>query len=121
MGRLRLYHMDMKYVRNLANVDDKVMSVSPQLGKSSRPFVGIVVPRGNRDYCIPLSSPKPKHELMRSQIDWCNAHANEIEGKAERLYRIVTEAPDKHRGLVRRCCDFKALEAVLDSYIPRAK
>lgn len=41
--RLHLYHIDMKYVRDLARADDKVMSVSPQVGKESRPFVGIVV------------------------------------------------------------------------------
>jgi hypothetical protein len=33
----------MKCVRDLARVDDKVMSVSPQVGKESRPFVGVVV------------------------------------------------------------------------------
>ena len=27
--RLHLYHIDMKYVRDLARADDKVMSVSP--------------------------------------------------------------------------------------------
>lgn len=160
----------MKYVRDLAKVDDNVMSVSPQAGKSSRPFVGIVIPYEGRQYCIPLSSPKPKHErmrngrdftkvydpkgkliavlnfnnmipvdetvlkrvnlrieknddaqtrayknLMRNQIDWCNAHAEEIILKARRLYRIVTEMPEKYRGLTRRCCNFKRLEGVLDA------
>ncbi len=57
LERLRLYHIDMKYVLNLSKVDDKVMSVSPQAGKSSRPFVGIVIPQGSKRYCIPLSSP----------------------------------------------------------------
>jgi hypothetical protein len=57
MAKLRLYRMDMKYVRDLARVDDNVMSVSPQVEKANRPFVGVV----------------------------------------------------------RRCCDFKRLESVLDS------
>ena len=48
MARLRLYHMDMKYVRDLARVDNNVMSVSPQTSKSTRPFVGIVVVNGDR-------------------------------------------------------------------------
>ena len=68
MARLRLYHMDMKYVRDLARVDNNVMSVSPQTGKSTRPFVGIVV-NGDRSYCVPLTSPKPKHERMRNGRD----------------------------------------------------
>jgi protein AbiQ len=41
----------MKYVRDLARVDDKVMSVSPQVGKESRPFVGVVV--CNQKKCVP--------------------------------------------------------------------
>lgn len=167
--RLRLYRLDMKYVRDLARVDDRVMSTSPQIGKASRPFVGIVVPYAGRQYCIPLSSPKPKHELMRNdrdftkvfdpkgrliavlnfnnmlpvdytvaqridlrdsvdddaptrayknlmrnEIEWCNAHANDIARKAAKLYRIVTEKPAKYHSLVKRCCDFKRLEEVLD-------
>ena len=30
-----LYKVDMKYIRNLHNIDDKVLSVSPQTGKDS--------------------------------------------------------------------------------------
>ncbi len=56
--RLRLYTIDMKYVRNLEKVDDNVMSVSPQSGKAIRPFVGIIVLVNEKKYCIPLSSPK---------------------------------------------------------------
>ncbi|MEE1158763.1 MAG: type III toxin-antitoxin system ToxN/AbiQ family toxin [Atopobiaceae bacterium] len=170
MAKLRLYRMDMKYVRDLARVDENVMSVSPQVEKSSRPFVGVVVVNGDRNYCIPLSSPKPKHEhmrngrdftkvfdpkgrfiavlnfnnmipvdysviravdlrakasdkederaykaLMRNQVEWCNAHADEIVRKANKLYDIVTERPEQFHGLVRRCCDFRRLESVLDS------
>lgn len=33
-------------------------------------MVGIVVTQGKRQYCIPLSSPKPKHEKMRSDRDF---------------------------------------------------
>lgn len=37
--RLNLYHIDMKYVRNLHNIDDRVSSVSPQIGKQRRTYV----------------------------------------------------------------------------------
>ncbi len=169
MRRLNLYTLDMKYVRDLAKVDDKVMSVSPQLGKQRRPFVGVVLVCSERDYCIPLSSPKPKHERMRNsldfsriidksgkligalnfnnmipvsrsvikpidmavrpndtpgerhykgllndQLDWCNSNADTISRKANRLYELVTNHPERSRQLVRRCCDFKRLESVLD-------
>ena len=38
-----LYKVDMKYIRNLHNVDDKILSVSPQTGKDTRVFIGIVI------------------------------------------------------------------------------
>ncbi len=34
----KLYKVDMKYIRNLHNIDDKVLSVSPQAGKDNRVF-----------------------------------------------------------------------------------
>lgn len=43
--RFKLYNVNIKYIRNLHNVDDNVPSVSPQIGKQARPFLGIVVPR----------------------------------------------------------------------------
>lgn len=68
--RLNLYLIDMKYIRNLARADDHVMSVSPQKGKQTRPFVGIVIVCGTQKYCIPLSSPKPKHSSMKNDVDF---------------------------------------------------
>lgn len=68
--RVKLYVLDMKYVRNLSRVDDKVMSVSPQISKEIRPFVGIIVLCNSKQYCIPLSSPKPKHYKMKNDIDF---------------------------------------------------
>ena len=66
---LHLYTVDMKYIRNLASVDDHVLSVSPQVGKSIRPFLGIVVLVNGRKYCIPLSSPKEKYH-SKTQPDF---------------------------------------------------
>ena len=68
--KLRLYRIDMKYIRDLSKEDDNVPSVSPQIGKDTRPFVGIVIPHGEIKYCIPLSSPKPKHEQMKNGKDF---------------------------------------------------
>ena len=41
--RLNLYQIDMKYIRNLHRADDNVSSVSPQIGKHHRIYVGISV------------------------------------------------------------------------------
>ena len=69
--RLNLYTVNMKYIRNLHNQgDDRVFSVSPQVGKDSRPFVGIVVICEEKKYCIPLSSPKEKHKTMKNGVDF---------------------------------------------------
>ena len=65
-----IYWIDMKYVRNLHNIDDRVLSVSPQVGKDERPFLGIIVMCNGRKYCVPLSKPKKKHENMRDKIDF---------------------------------------------------
>ena len=66
----KLYKVDMKYIRNLHNIDDNVLSVSPQTGKDTRVFVGIVIICGVHRYCIPLSSPKEKHKKMRNSMDF---------------------------------------------------
>ncbi len=68
--RLNLYLIDLKYIRSLARVDEHVMSISPQINKETRPFVGIVVICGRKKYCIPLSSPKKKHETMKNDVDF---------------------------------------------------
>ena len=71
-----LYKIDMKYIRNLHRIDDKVLSVSPQTGKDTRVFVGIVIICGGHQYCIPLSSPKEKHRHMRNSMDFSKIEVN---------------------------------------------
>lgn len=60
----------MKYIRDLSKADDKIMSVSPQEHKENRPFVGIIVVLENKKYCIPLTSPKEKHNKMKNDVDF---------------------------------------------------
>ena len=67
---LEFYRIDMKYIRNLHNIDDRVLSVSPQIGKDERPFLGVLVVCNEHKYCVPLSKPKKKHEKMRDKIDF---------------------------------------------------
>lgn len=165
----------MKYVRDLSKADDRVMSVSPQENKENRPFIGIVVIMDGKEYCIPLTSPKPKHtkmkndldfskmydahnkfigalnfnnmipvsgefitqininpnkndspkdkiykELLNNQLDWCNDNYENITKKANKLYKFVTQTPEKSRSLTRRCCDFKKLEAVLEKRLAKS-
>ena len=41
MKQLKLYQIDMKYVRDLHRADDRVESVSPQIGKARRVLSGL--------------------------------------------------------------------------------
>lgn len=70
--RFKLYNVNIKYIRNLHNVDDNVPSVSPQVGKKARPFLGIIVLINGSKFCIPLSSnsnkKNKKYESMRENI-----------------------------------------------------
>lgn len=70
--RFKLYNVKAKYIRNLHNVDDNVLSVSPQTGKQDRPFLGIVLLVNGSKFCIPLTSNSSKKtkkfESMRENI-----------------------------------------------------
>lgn len=68
--RLNLYFLDMKYIRDLHKADDCVQSVSPQIHKSNRPFVGIVVVCNDHKDCIPLDSAKEKHKTQKNDVDF---------------------------------------------------
>lgn len=57
--RFKLYNVNLKYIRNLHNVDDNVPSISPQIGKQARPFLGIIVLINGSKFCIPFTSNEP--------------------------------------------------------------
>ncbi len=46
------------------------MSVSPQINKDIRPFVGVIVLVNNKEYCVPLSPPKEKYKNKKNSIDF---------------------------------------------------
>ena len=181
MERLDLYYIDLKYIRNLSNVDDNVMSISPQRGKEKRPFVGVIVLVNGEKYCIPLTSPKDKFKNRKSQIDfikifdesrrdknnqfkligvlninnmipvedaiitkadlvihrndlpeikrsktlmqkqiaWCRNHVDIITGRAQKVYDLVVNNPDKNINLAKRSSKFRALEAELAIFLKK--
>ncbi len=59
--------------------------------------------------------------LLQDQLRWCREERNfsAIEHRANKVYDIVVNNPDKDRNLVKRCCDFRNLEAILDNYIQK--
>ena len=70
--RFKLYNVNLKYIRNLHNVDDNVPSESPQIGKQARQFLGIIVMINGSKFCIPFTSNSSKKiknfESMRENI-----------------------------------------------------
>lgn len=57
---------------------------------------------------------KRAKSLMQKQLEWCRNHEDVIENRANKVYDLVTNHPDKSRNLVKRSSKFKELEAVLD-------
>ncbi len=180
--KLKLYLIDIKYVRNLSKADSHVMSVSPQTGKDTRPFVGIITLVNNKKYCIPFTSSnkekfsgkkssidcirifdetqkdekgapisigflnvnnmipvhssviypieigikendsvkeKERKNYLAKQLDWCQKNHNVIIKKANKIYDLYINHPEKNIRLTRRCCNFKKLEEVLEKWIEK--
>ena len=109
--RLNLDRIDMKYIRNLHKIDNRVSSVSPQIGKQHRIYVGIVIICNERKYLIPLSHPVEKH--------WCRKHSDVIINKAKCLYELCTNESN-YKGKD-RCLDFKKLEIECQKYNTKRK
>lgn len=178
-NQLDLYLVDKKYVRDLSKVDNHVMSVSPQTGKETRPFLGIIIIMDKKEYCIPLTSPKEKFNiktkedfvkipdpklknengaaktigilninnmipiskayaekidlyksaemdkhrrtLLIKQLEWCRDNRLTIQNKANKVYKLVTQTPEKNRRLTARCLDFLKLEKVLEKRLDIAQ
>lgn len=65
---LKFYRADEGYCEFLRKSDPCVPYV--QDAKNIRPFVGILISVNRLDYFAPLTSPKPKHLNMKSQLDF---------------------------------------------------
>ena len=68
--KLHLYRVDVDYVRALRKVDRNVEDNSPENNKDKRAYVGVVIICDNNKYCVPLTSPKPKHQRMKNSVDF---------------------------------------------------
>lgn len=68
MERFDLYRVDLKYIRDLSKKEHNVMSTSPQIGKETRPFLGIVIMLNQRKYCIPITSANKKAKFVNNKV-----------------------------------------------------
>jgi len=62
MASLRIYRIQDKYIRYLKSRDSKVQDNKDK----RRPYVGVVLKVGSYQYFVPLESPKPGHQNIRS-------------------------------------------------------
>lgn len=168
-----LYYVDMKYNRELANHDDNVLSSSPQIGKENRPYIGILIMINGKQYCAPITSPKPKHNsmpknfdylkiydneklisvinfnnmipvcqsviekidiqihnndspqikkkktLLAKELDWCQKNSVAVKKNAQKTYEAVISGKSRNQNLIKRSCNFKKLEEILERWIEK--
>lgn len=77
MSRLRLYRVDIEYIKYLYKFDKKVQYNKKKEDRYTerRPYIGIVLKIGGFDYFAPLESPKPEHKKLKN-----NVHIMKING-----------------------------------------
>lgn len=102
----KLYKVDIKYIRNLHNIDDKVLSVSPQTAKDNRVFVGIVV----------ISKKKHEPRGIFCAIGRCTDCVMVVDG-APIAYMSANILSAYRTGAVPGVMSKTALEAAMDSDI----
>ena len=95
--KLAMYHIDMKYIRDLHRADDKVPSVSPQIGKANRVFL---VTRYKK--------------LCQKELIWCRKNQNDIVNKANLIYKMYSSG--EQFSARSRCVNYPKLEGVCHKY-----
>jgi len=68
MGNFEIIKVSQFYCEYLRKFDDKVYFNSNT--KSTRPYIGVLFDIDGIKFFAPLSSPKPKHRIMRSMMDF---------------------------------------------------
>lgn len=126
MGKLRFYHIRDGYIAFLHKIDNRV-----QMNKGERrPYVGIVLCIGEHEYYVPLESPKPNHENIRSsgpvlKLDdgklGIMGFNNMIPVKRCHLieFDILAEADEQYRNLLLKQLNY--CEKNKDTILSRAK
>ena len=57
--------------------------------------------------------------LMQKQLAWCRNHVDVITNRAQKVYNLVVNFPDKNKYLTKRSSKLKELEKELDRYLKR--
>lgn len=59
---------------------------------------------------------KVHKQLMQKQLKWCREHVEIIENRANKVYDLVVNHPDKNKRLVKRSSHFEILEKAAEKY-----
>ena len=62
-----------------------------------------------------------RKRLLQKELAWCRENAELIVRRAQKVYNIVTETPEKSHMLIKRCCNFKKLEDAMRRYLTKHK
>ena len=76
MRNFKIVHVNSDYCDYLRKFDSKVSYNKGS--KKLRPFVGILFKIDKWEYFAPLSSPKPKHKLMKNRLDFFKIKNGEL-------------------------------------------
>lgn len=62
-----------------------------------------------------------RKRLLQKELAWCRENAELIVRRAQKVYNMVNETPEKSHMLTKRCCNFKKLEDVMQRYLTKHK
>lgn len=84
MKKLRLYTVDIKYLKYLFDIDERVMYWESDTYKGSRKYIGVVLKINDFEYFAPLSSPKAADYFYKKGI-------KQIKKNIIPIIRLVTD------------------------------
>lgn len=60
------YVVDIKYIQYLNKIDNEVFYDPNNVNYKNKPYYGILINDGNKEYCVPLTSIKKKHLKLKT-------------------------------------------------------
>lgn len=70
LNNLRLYKIDINYIKYLYSFDDRVQYNPNREDEYSanRPYLGVILKIGKYDYFVPLEHPRKSHKTMKNNV-----------------------------------------------------
>ena len=74
--KLKFYTVTKEYMLYLKKYDEKIMDNTGT--KNKRPYIGILFEIEGKKYLAPLTSPKPKHLIMKNTLDFIKINQGKL-------------------------------------------